>query len=305
MNPALTKKADLGVTNDVAGLKITSGILAWLIRLATASTAGVNSSPAGMNVVPDDQLLSQYLGAGWVVTTDMAANDADLVAIDLPTYFGERQLDPRFLIGSENSIWTAERTDNANPDGVSAGRRSHYRGNKVRLPTRPSGTFGSQLGRKIMTTFVNQAIFQIREMILRGELAPGQRITEEGLTERLAMSRSPIRVALPVLAGGGLLTPSKTRGYFIQAFSQKDASDAIELRGMLEGMAARLIVERRSRTDPGHDFELRYRSHLLFPSAPRLVTLLSKSEGFDWSTNKRAYLTLALDCIEILLAHQF
>jgi GntR family transcriptional regulator, vanillate catabolism transcriptional regulator len=94
-----------------------------------------------------------------------------------------------------------------------------------------------------MSTFLNRAIFQIREMILRGELAPGERITEEGLAERLAMSRTPIRAALPALAREGLLTPSETRGYFIRAFSQQDAFDAIELRGMLEGMAARLIAE--------------------------------------------------------------
>jgi GntR family transcriptional regulator, vanillate catabolism transcriptional regulator len=95
-----------------------------------------------------------------------------------------------------------------------------------------------------MATHQNRAIVQIRELILRGELGPGERITEEGLGERLAMSRTPIRAALPALAREGLLTPSETRGYFVRAFSQQDVIDAIDLRGLLEGMAARIVAER-------------------------------------------------------------
>lgn len=95
-----------------------------------------------------------------------------------------------------------------------------------------------------MTTHQNRAIVQIRELILRGELGPGARITEEGLAERLQMSRTPVRAALPALAREGLLTPSETRGYYVRAFSQQDVIDAIELRGVLEGMAARLVAER-------------------------------------------------------------
>lgn len=64
------------------------------------------------------------------------------------------------------------------------------------------------------------------------------------MAERLAMSRTPIRAALPALAREGLLTPSETRGYFVRAFSQQDVTDAIDLRGLLEGMAARVLAER-------------------------------------------------------------
>lgn len=95
-----------------------------------------------------------------------------------------------------------------------------------------------------MRTHQDRAIVQIREMILRGDLAPGERITEEGLAEHLQMSRTPVRAALPALAREGLLTPSETRGYFVRAFSTQDVIDAIDVRGMLEGMAARLLAER-------------------------------------------------------------
>jgi GntR family transcriptional regulator, vanillate catabolism transcriptional regulator len=103
---------------------------------------------------------------------------------------------------------------------------------------------GYWIQNRSMTTHQNRAIVQIRELILRGELGPGERITEEGLGERLAMSRTPIRAALPALAREGLLTASETRGYFVRAFSQLDVVDAIDLRGLLEGMAARVVAER-------------------------------------------------------------
>ncbi|MGH6989772.1 MAG: GntR family transcriptional regulator, partial [Stellaceae bacterium] len=94
-----------------------------------------------------------------------------------------------------------------------------------------------------MPTHQDRAVVQIRELILRGDLAPGERVTEEGLAERLRMSRTPVRACLPALAREGLLTPSETRGYFVRAFSQQDVIDAIDLRGLLEGMAARIVAE--------------------------------------------------------------
>ena len=81
-------------------------------------------------------------------------------------------------------------------------------------------------------------------MILRGELAPGQRLAEVGLAERLGVSRTPIRQALPALAREGLLSAAGRRGYVVRSFSPQDVLDAIETRGLLEGLAARRIAER-------------------------------------------------------------
>src|SRR3954471_23668734 len=85
---------------------------------------------------------------------------------------------------------------------------------------------------------------KLREMILRGELAPGQRLAELGLAERLGVSRTPIRQALPALAREGLLAAAGRRGYVVRSFSSQDVLDAIETRGLLEGLAARRIAER-------------------------------------------------------------
>ena len=81
-------------------------------------------------------------------------------------------------------------------------------------------------------------------MILRGELAPGERLAEVGLAERLGVSRTPIRQALPALAREGLLAAAGRRGYVVRSFSPQDVVDAIETRGLLEGLAARRIAER-------------------------------------------------------------
>src|SRR5262250_3091384 len=89
---------------------------------------------------------------------------------------------------------------------------------------------------------------RIREMILRGELEPGQRLAEVGLAERLGVSRTPIRQALPALAREGLLSAAGRRGYVVRSFSPQDVVDAIETRGLLEGLAARRIAERGAET---------------------------------------------------------
>jgi GntR family transcriptional regulator of vanillate catabolism len=94
-----------------------------------------------------------------------------------------------------------------------------------------------------MIGYKNVAL-RLREMILRGELEPGQRLAEVALAERLGVSRTPIRQALPALAREGLLAVAGRRGYVVRSFSPQDVVDAIETRGLLEGLAARRIAER-------------------------------------------------------------
>ena len=94
-----------------------------------------------------------------------------------------------------------------------------------------------------MIGYKNVAL-RIREMILRGELPPGERLGEEALAERLGVSRTPIRQALPALAREGLLSAAGRRGYVVRSFSPQDVLDAIETRGLLEGLAARRIAEK-------------------------------------------------------------
>ncbi len=88
------------------------------------------------------------------------------------------------------------------------------------------------------------ALLGLRELILGGELARGERLSENAMVERLGVSRTPVRAALARLAEEGLLEPIQTGGYAVRAFSEQEIHDAIDLRGTLEGLAARLAAER-------------------------------------------------------------
>jgi GntR family transcriptional regulator of vanillate catabolism len=106
----------------------------------------------------------------------------------------------------------------------------------ARLPILPAEDSGSSQGVK--------AQLRLREMILAGELPGGARIAELTLVERLGVSRTPIRAALMRLEQEGLLESLPNGGYAVRTFSERDVSDAIELRGTMEGLSARLAAER-------------------------------------------------------------
>jgi GntR family transcriptional regulator of vanillate catabolism len=89
---------------------------------------------------------------------------------------------------------------------------------------------------------------RLREWILAGDLPSGARIAELALVDRLGMSRTPIRAALMHLSQEGLLEPLPGGGYAVRTFSEREVADAIELRGTLEGLAARLAAERGVRS---------------------------------------------------------
>ena len=89
-----------------------------------------------------------------------------------------------------------------------------------------------------------KAQLKLREMILAGELPGGARIAELSIVEKLGFSRTPIRAALMRLEQEGLLDALPNGGFAVKTFSERDVSEAIELRGTLEGLSARLAAER-------------------------------------------------------------
>jgi GntR family transcriptional regulator of vanillate catabolism len=81
-------------------------------------------------------------------------------------------------------------------------------------------------------------------MVIDGHFQPGEHIREIPLAAKLRVSRIPLRLVLERLSHEGLLEMRPTRGFVVQQFSTVDIYDAIDLRGMLEGTAARLAAER-------------------------------------------------------------
>jgi GntR family transcriptional regulator, vanillate catabolism transcriptional regulator len=97
------------------------------------------------------------------------------------------------------------------------------------------------------TSQTMRALLRLRELIISGEFGHGDRMSELPLVERLGVSRTPVRLALAALEHEGLLRALPGGGYVIREFSQADIVDAIELRGVLEGTAARFAAERGPR----------------------------------------------------------
>ena len=88
-----------------------------------------------------------------------------------------------------------------------------------------------------------RALTELRQRILNGELQGGTRLLEVPLAEMLQISRTPVREAMSRLVEEGLLERARS-GFVVRTFGLEDVIDAIELRGVLEGTAARLAAER-------------------------------------------------------------
>lgn len=93
-------------------------------------------------------------------------------------------------------------------------------------------------------THGRRAVIELREKIINGELPGGMRLFEVPLAEALQISRTPVREALSRLAEEGLLDRLPSGGFVVRRFGYADVVDAIELRGVMEGTAARLAAER-------------------------------------------------------------
>jgi len=85
---------------------------------------------------------------------------------------------------------------------------------------------------------------QLREAILRGQIAMGARINELELATAWKVSRTPIRDALRRLEAEGLVQAVPGRGVVVPTLSPADVDELYELREILEGRAARQAAER-------------------------------------------------------------
>ena len=91
---------------------------------------------------------------------------------------------------------------------------------------------------------VMHALSETRALILGGAYAPGERLSEPILSNRLNVSRTPIREALGLLVQEGLVERMASGRCQVSSYSTQDIMDAIELRGTIEGLSARMAAER-------------------------------------------------------------
>jgi DNA-binding GntR family transcriptional regulator len=109
---------------------------------------------------------------------------------------------------------------------------------------KPSPEKSEMTGRDASRTVVEYTIGSIRHGILEGNYAPGQRLIEGELTETLGISRGPLREALRRLAADGLVELEPYRGAAVSRLTRAELANTLMVREMLEGLAARLAVER-------------------------------------------------------------
>ena len=89
----------------------------------------------------------------------------------------------------------------------------------------------------------------LRRAILMGELEPGERLMELALTEKLGVSRTPIREAIRKLELDGLVVMVPRRGAAVAHITEKDLQDVLEVRCALEELAVTLACERMDEGD--------------------------------------------------------
>lgn len=102
---------------------------------------------------------------------------------------------------------------------------------------------GVDLPRSLVAGIANN----LSDAIIEGRIQPGQQIVETDLQRLLGVSRAPIREALLKLEGQGLVEMIPRKGSFVRTITPRFIQESFKVRAWLEGLAARLTVERLER----------------------------------------------------------
>src|ERR1700733_9632885 len=90
---------------------------------------------------------------------------------------------------------------------------------------------------------------QLRTDILQGDIAPGSRLSQQSIAERFGVSRIPVRDALQVLAGEGLVHPTSNATAVVTGMSIAELQELYELREAIEPLATQLAVPNVGRAE--------------------------------------------------------
>jgi DNA-binding GntR family transcriptional regulator len=89
-----------------------------------------------------------------------------------------------------------------------------------------------------------EAVDRLRDLIVQGDLAPGQRLNERLLSEKLAISRTPLREAIKLLATEGLVELLPNRGAVVATMDTAKLAETLQVMGALEGLAGELACRK-------------------------------------------------------------
>lgn len=119
----------------------------------------------------------------------------------------------------------------------------------------------------------------LRQGILKGELAPGERLMEVALAERLGVSRTPIREAIRKLELEGLVLMIPRKGAEVASISEKSMRDVLEVRRALEELAVELACKRITQ-EQREELKRAYRSFSSSIENKDLIGIAQKDEAF-------------------------
>jgi DNA-binding GntR family transcriptional regulator len=97
---------------------------------------------------------------------------------------------------------------------------------------------------------VEQVYRSLLDAISAGTLAPGERITQEDVADKLAVSRQPVLQALRLLKQDGFVLDAPGRGVLVAPLDAQAMVHMYQVRGALDALAARLAAARKFRIDP-------------------------------------------------------
>jgi len=123
----------------------------------------------------------------------------------------------------------------------------------------------------------------LRKKILKGELAPGERLMEVQLAEKLGVSRTPIREAMRMLEKEGLVVMRPRRGAQVAQISLRDLNDVLEVRKTLEMLAIRKACARMKSSDIAAMKQAAGRFEKLVASDGELTEMAEADESFHQS----------------------
>lgn len=150
-------------------------------------------------------------------------------------------------------------------------------------------------------TTADAAYSALRQSILQGDLAPGERLRSDALANDLKVSRTPVREALRKLEAEGLVQRSGS-ALIVREFSEHDLTELFYVREALEGMAARLAAENATPREIGEIRELLDDMETLGQRGD-LVALRPLTAEYHRLVGRAAHNGRLLQSLENLLGH--
>ena len=153
-----------------------------------------------------------------------------------------------------------------------------------------------------MPSSAEHVLAVVRRQIINGERVPGDKISEVGVAADLDVSRTPARTALAALEAEGLIEKRDGRGFTVRSVSVADVAKAIDVRSVLEGLAARTLAHQGMSPET--------EEKLLHSIAQSQAILESEDATTDFiggyqEANTLFHETIMNDCGNDLIGHTF